>query len=131
MLRDAMRACPGVVAFVTCTNTLGGCLHLSSPPSLAATEGRRKVYQPTLSSEAGTGVGGLGGAAIHWLSLGNVAAVRKMLDAEGWGEVFVIGVGGVSDKEGWERMLSVGAGAVGVGTALGDQGVEVFKKILE
>lgn len=75
-------------------------------------------------------MGGLGGAAIHWLSLGNVATIRRMLSAEGMEGVAVIGVGGVADREGWERMLSVGAVAVGVGTALGDRGVRVFGDIL-
>lgn len=132
VLMDALKQHPRVVSFVTSTNTLGSSLHLSSPPSPSTVSGgARRLYQPTLSSEAGTGLGGLGGACIHWLSLGNVATIRRMLDAEETlRDVAVIGVGGVSDRDGWERMLSVGAVAVGVGTALGDRGVGVFGHIL-
>jgi dihydroorotate dehydrogenase (fumarate) len=116
------------ISFVTATNTLGSALHLSSPPSLAVD--KPPTYQPTLSSAAGTGIGGLAGEAIHYLSLGNVDTLRRGLDAVGLQDVVVIGVGGVGDTEGMRRMLSVGAGAVGVGTALGREGVDVFAKIL-
>jgi len=37
----------------------------------------------------------------------------------------------VSDAAGFARMRSVGAAAVGVGTAFGREGIEVFKKITE
>ena len=43
----------------------------------------------------------------------------------------IIGVGGVSDRAGFERMKSAGAAAVGVATALGVEGVDVFEKILK
>jgi dihydroorotate dehydrogenase (fumarate) len=132
VLLDALKEYPDVVSFVTSTNTLGSSLHLSSPPSLAVSEGgRRTVYQPTLSSETGTGIGGLGGACIHWLSLGNVATIRRLLNAEvGLRDIAIIGVGGVADRDSWERMLSVGAVAAAVGTALGDKRVGVFAEIL-
>jgi dihydroorotate dehydrogenase (fumarate) len=42
----------------------------------------------------------------------------------------IIGVGGVSDGAGYRRMRAVGAAAVGVGTALGREGVVVFSDIL-
>lgn len=124
VLLDALKQHPYVVSFITSTNTLGSALHVSPV-------GGGGTYQPTLASAAGTGIGGLGGACIHWLSLGNVATIRRMLDAEDTlRDVAVIGVGGVSDRDGWERMLSVGAVAVGVGTALGERGVGVFGQIL-
>ncbi|KAH8147174.1 uncharacterized protein LAJ45_08652 [Morchella importuna] len=129
VLIDALKQYPEAVSFITSTNTLGSSLHLSSPPSLAV--GRRTVYQPTLSSESGTGVGGLGGSCIHWLSLGNVATIRKLLNVEEeLKDISVIGVGGVADRGAWERMLSVGAAAVGVGTAVGCHGVGVFEMIV-
>ncbi|RPA99577.1 FMN-linked oxidoreductase [Choiromyces venosus 120613-1] len=130
VLLSALKAYPSLISFVTSTNTLGSSLHLSSPPSLAVSEGRRVVYQPTLSSPAGTGVGGLGGASIHWLSLGNVSTIRRMLNqVPELKDIAIIGVGGVSDRDGWERMLSVGAESVGVATALGKNGVGVFANI--
>lgn len=123
VLLAALKQHPRVVSFITSTNTLGSALHVSR------VEGGE--YRPTLASAAGTGIGGLGGACIHWLSLGNVATIRRMLDAEeALRDIVVIGVGGVADHDGWERMLSVGAVAVGVGTALGENGVGVFARIL-
>src|SRR5277367_662638 len=108
-----------VVDFVTATNTLGSSLVLN------------EECQPVLASEAGTGIGGLAGAALHPLALGNVATLRKVLDQrEETKEVFIIGVGGVSDHGGFERMRKSGAGAVAVATALGREGVGVFEKIL-
>ena len=108
-----------VVDFVTATNTLGSSLVLN------------EECQPVLASEAGTGIGGLAGAALHPLALGNVATLRKVLDQrEETKEVFIIGVGGVSDHGGFERMKKSGADAVAVATALGREGVGVFEKIL-
>ena len=60
-----------------------------------------------------------------------MATLRRMLDEhEALRGVEVIGVGGVSDRAGYERMRSVGAAAVGVATALGAGGVEIFGRIL-
>ncbi|CUS09965.1 unnamed protein product [Tuber aestivum] len=130
VLLSALGAHPSLVSFITSTNTLGSSLHLSPQPSLAVSGGGRAVYRPTLSSPAGTGIGGLGGASIHWLSLGNVSTIRRMLDrAQGLEDIAIIGVGGVGDGDGWQRMLSVGAEGVGVATALGENGVGVFAKI--
>lgn len=108
-----------VVDFVTATNTLGSSLVLN------------EECQPALASEAGTGIGGLAGLALHPLALGNVATLRRVLDrTEETKEVMIIGVGGVYDQGGFERMRQVGATAVAVATALGREGVGVFEKIL-
>lgn len=116
----ALRAVqPSPISFITTTNTLGSCLLLST------------TLKPVLNSEAGTGIGGLAGAALHPLALGNVQILRTMLNEhEELKHVSVIGVGGVSDQSGYRRMLAVGAEAVGVGTALGSEGLGVFRKIL-
>lgn len=107
-----------VVDFITCTNTLGSSLVLNSD------------LEPALASEAGTGIGGLAGAALHPLSLGNVATFRKLLDDHPDTEnILIIGVGGVEDKAGFDRMRKVGAEAVACATALGRYGVDVFEKI--
>lgn len=110
--------CP--ISFITATNTLGNCLVLDS------------LTTPALNSSNGTGIGGLAGSALHPLALGNVAMLRRMLDAhEALKGIDIIGVGGISDAAGYARMRGVGAAAVGVGTALGVEGVGVFEKILE
>lgn len=125
MVVDALRAAkssePGegsVIDFITATNTLGSSLLLDSNNN------------PVLNSEAGTGIGGLAGAALHPLALGNVAQLRTLLDAHPeTKDVVIIGVGGVEDKAGYERMRKVGAVAVGVASALGRYGVGIFEKI--
>ena len=78
----------------------------------------------------GSGVGGMAGAALHPLALGNVATLRRMLDqSPQTRHVAIIGVGGVDDYAGYRRMRSVGAQAVGMGTAYGRKGVAVFEEI--
>lgn len=107
-----------VIDFITCTNTLGSSLVLTD------------LLQPALASEAGTGVGGLAGAALHPLALGNVATFRKLLDENPLTEsVMIIGVGGVEDQGGFDRMRKVGAEAVACASALGRYGVGVFERI--
>jgi len=107
-----------VIDFITCTNTLGSSLVLND------------ALDPALASEAGTGVGGLAGAALHPLALGNVATFRKILDQHGDTEnIMIIGVGGVEDQAGFARMRKVGAEAVACATSLGRYGVGVFEKI--
>lgn len=104
--------CP--VSFLTSTNTLGSCLVMG------------ETVLP------GSGMGGMAGAPLHPLALGNVATLRRMLDEKtdaGLDRIQIIGVGGVSDAAGYRRMRSVGAAAVGVGTALGLKGVDVFGEI--
>ncbi|GAB7348546.1 hypothetical protein MBLNU459_g6939t1 [Dothideomycetes sp. NU459] len=110
------RLCP--IDFVTATNTLGSCLLL--------TDSR----VPALASASGEGIGGLAGAPLHPLALGNVKTLRAMLDQEeSLRSIDIIGIGGVGDKAGFDRMRSVGAKVVGVGTALGREGVDVFRGI--
>lgn len=122
-LMDALLAvseptCP--VDFITATNTLGSSL------VLAGTDG-----SPAVNSASGAGVGGMAGAALHPLALGNVKTIRNMLDAhEKLKQIDVIGVGGVGDHDGFLRMRSVGAKVVGLGTALGREGTSVFGRIL-
>ncbi|KAK0116539.1 dihydroorotate dehydrogenase [Cadophora gregata] len=110
--------CP--ISFITATNTLGSCLVLN------------QNLNPALGSATGAGIGGLAGDALHPIALGNVKTIRTLLDAstrEDVRRIAIIGVGGVRDKEGFSRMRAVGAEAVGVGTALGREGVGVFEGI--
>ncbi|KAI0186765.1 hypothetical protein EV127DRAFT_370544 [Xylaria flabelliformis] len=112
--------CP--LTFVTATNTLGSCLLVSESQS-----GSENTFSPVLP---GLGIGGLAGAPLHPLALGNVATLRRLLDEDATTRhVVVLGIGGVADKEGYGRMRCVGAAAVGVGTALGVRGLGVFGEI--
>ncbi|KAF2172310.1 hypothetical protein M409DRAFT_63034 [Zasmidium cellare ATCC 36951] len=109
----------GPVDFITATNTLGSCLILQDSDG-----------KPALDSASGEGIGGMAGAPLHPLSLGNVRTIRSMLDQhEKLRDIDIIGVGGVCDKTSFDRMRSVGASVMGVGTALGREGVQVFGKI--
>lgn len=111
--------CP--VDFITATNTLGSCLVLKDANGT-----------PALDSASGAGIGGMAGAPLHPLSLGNVKTIRSMLDQhENLKAIDIIGVGGVCDKASFDRMKSVGAKFMGVGTALGREGVAVFDKIIK
>jgi dihydroorotate dehydrogenase (fumarate) len=105
--------------FITATNTLGCSLVLN------------RNCVPLVSSEDGSGIGGMAGAPLHALSLGNVHIIRSILKShKALQHVQVIGVGGVNDGDGMRRMRSAGADFVGVGTALAMKGVKVFDEIL-
>ena len=118
------KTCP--ISFITSTNTLGNCLVLSE----AALPPNSPTAIPAINSSTGTGIGGLAGSALHSLALGNVATLRRMLDAhKELKHIEIIGVGGVSDAAGYKRMRGVGASAVAVGTALGVEGTGIFEKI--
>ena len=113
--------CP--VDFITATNTLGNCLVLEDTDAPSN-------YVPVVKSASGYGIGGVGGAAIHALSCGNVATLRKMLDQhDTLRHIELIGVGGVADYLGYDRMRSAGANVVAIGTAFGKEGTEIFHKI--
>ncbi|CZS90927.1 related to dihydroorotate dehydrogenase A [Rhynchosporium agropyri] len=110
--------CP--ISFISATNTLGSCVVLDEKNDAA------------LGSVNGSGIGGLAGDALHFIALGNVKTIRGLLDASKYEDVRkikIIGIGGVRDAAGYKRMMKVGASAVGVGTALGREGVAVFEKI--
>ncbi|KAF2108553.1 hypothetical protein BDV96DRAFT_587411 [Lophiotrema nucula] len=126
--------CP--VSFITATNTLGSSLLLTpqidSTPLSPGGSKAREVFHHTLNSANGTGIGGLAGAPLHPLALGNVYTIKGMLfQYKELEHIHIIGVGGVEDAEGFLRMRAVGAAAVGVGTALGRKGVNVFEEIGE
>jgi dihydroorotate dehydrogenase (fumarate) len=105
--------------FITATNTLGNCYI----PNIDGKD--------LLASADGSGIGGLAGAAIHPLTLGNVKILRTLLDKDPLlKSVEVIGIGGVSDAAGFKRMKAVGASIVGVGSALGLKGVGIFSSVL-
>ncbi|KAK4113535.1 FMN-linked oxidoreductase [Canariomyces notabilis] len=140
-------ACP--VSFLTATNTLGSCLVLagdeakakakvteSRQPKCDAGEEEEEERLSTLGHKAfalpGPGLGGMAGAPLHPLALGNVCTLRRMLDQRGEKlgcHVQLVGVGGVLDAQAYRRMRAVGADVVGVATGLGLKGVGVFGEI--
>lgn len=134
-LQDSVHAepehlpCP--ISFITATNTLGSSL-LLTPQLESSSDGQHphEVLHRTLESATGTGVGGLAGAPLHPLALGNVYTIKGLLfQHKGLESIQIIGVGGVEDAAGYKRMRAVGAAAVGVGTALGRKGVKIFEDI--
>ena len=93
--------CP--ISFITAVNTLGSSLVLS-PQDVG---GESKI-SPALNSANRSGIGGLAGAPLHPLALGNVRILREMLDKrEALKRIMVVGTGGVEDKSGFERMRHV------------------------
>lgn len=108
------------LSFLTATNTLGSCILLDS----LETSGGCQEALP------GDGIGGMAGPPLHPLALGNVATLRRRFDQDPrLAHLEIIGVGGVYNGEGYRRMRHVGARAVGIATALGRRGVEVFTTI--
>ena len=84
-----------------------------------------------INSADGQGIGGLAGAALHPLALGNVRMLRTLLSRhDRTRHIQIIGVGGVSDDAGVQRMLKAGADYVAIGTACGVMGVKVFEGLL-
>lgn len=121
--------CP--VDFITSTNTLGNCLVMSESDEVIAPTGQPGSYVPAIANAQDTGLGGVGGAVIHSLALGNVKTIRTMLNQHPQlRHIEIIGVGGVNDCATYNRFKSIGASAVAIGTALGKEGIDVFQKIL-
>ena len=123
--------CP--ISFITATNTLGSCLLFNDPAPPRPPEPHPKPPHPDFPAALpDTGIGGMAGAALHPLALGNVATLRRLLDerlpdALNCGRrVTLVGVGGVSDAAGYARMKAAGADFIGLATGLGLKGVGVF-----
>lgn len=114
-----------IISFLTATNTLGSCLAFSSSPL------ERDSNSLSLALPGPYGIGGMAGASLHPLALGNVATLRRLLDEEEdkLGHIKLIGIGGVLDGDGYRRMRAAGAGVVGIGTGLGLKGVGIFGEV--
>lgn len=110
------------LSFITATNTLGSCLVLDS---------NDEAPVAPVPSLPGAGIGGMAGAPLHPLALGNVATLRRMLDEHQGqlGHVRIVGVGGVLGDSGYSRMRAAGASAVALATGLGLKGVGIFGEI--
>lgn len=113
----SLKAAENPIAFLTSTNTIGNSL-LLDPESL----------NPVLEPVA---LGGLAGASLHPLALGNVYTLRKLLNEHNLQKIALIGVGGVADLAGYLRMRSAGADMVGIATGMLMKGLAVFKEITQ
>lgn len=71
--------------------------------------------------------GGLSGRAIKTIATRCVAEIYEATE----GKVPIIGTGGVYTGEDALELMLAGATLVGIGTAVGDRGADVFKKICE
>ncbi|EIW86356.1 FMN-linked oxidoreductase [Coniophora puteana RWD-64-598 SS2] len=130
--------CP--VAWLVCTNTVGNAVLFGEetcpPRADGSSATNTNTFSPspdeTAAAPPRSGPGGLGGAAIHALALGNVVAFRAALDAssvQSVRDVVVVGAGGVDGPEARRRMVSAGAGAVECASVLGWEGVGAFARI--
>lgn len=102
----------GIVAAITATN---------SYPNAYVTKGARGDAEPT------DRLVGLSGRALKPISLGVVKQLSQTLPPY----IDIIGCGGVSTAGDVEDYLAAGAKAVQVASALKDEGLSVFAKILE
>ncbi len=102
----------GIVHFVTATN---------SYPNATVTSGAQSSKAST-----NTELVGLAGRALKPISLGVVKQLRALLPKR----IAIIGVGGISTSTDVHDYLAAGASAVQIATALKDDGLDVFEKIL-
>ena len=96
--------------FVNCVNSIGNGMYI---------EDESVVIRPK------NGFGGIGGQYIKPTALANVHAFYQRLDPS----IQVIGTGGVySGRDAFEHILC-GASMVQIGTALHQQGVDIFERV--
>ncbi|MEX2209533.1 MAG: dihydroorotate oxidase [Patescibacteria group bacterium] len=100
------------VDFVVTINSIGNALVIDP-------EKEEKVIAPN------GGFGGLGGSYVKPTALANVHMFHRLLD----GKLPVIGAGGVASGTDVFEHLLAGASAVGVGTALVNEGPAVFMRL--
>lgn len=94
------------IAFVTCGNTIP------------------HGYVPGVIKANG-GYGGIGGAPCKPIALSNVRRLRVLLPSN----VTIIGCGGVSSAIDVQDYLQAGASLVQIGTALREEGLDVFQRV--
>lgn len=120
------------IAFLTSTNTLGGCVMFADQVSQKTTSASTAGVDAAPSMALPTTFGGLAGEPLHYLSLGNIMTLSSMLASSpipALHNVGIIGVGGVTTPAAYQRMRKAGAAAVACATALGINGVTVFERL--
>lgn len=97
--------------FINTVNSIGNALY---------------IEDETVTIKPKNGFGGLGGAYIKPTALANVHAFSQRLNAE----IAIIGTGGVRTGRDLFEHILCGASMVQVGTALHQEGVEIFARLL-
>lgn len=116
------------ISFLTATNTLGQGLVFSGQ-AVPTASAPLKSSDDTFALPGG--FGGLAGAALHQLALGNVYKLSSLLTEDKvLSTITIIGVGGVADLASIERYRLAGADAVACATAFGREGVDVFSTLV-
>ncbi|KAI5477138.1 uridine nucleosidase Urh1 [Pseudohyphozyma bogoriensis] len=123
------------ISFLTATNTLGQGVVFSD--QIFESDGRTIEVQNSREGAFETFAlpqvfGGLAGASLHQLALGNVYRLTTLLKTSSDPKVQkiqVIGAGGAYDVASVERFRKAGASAVGCATGLGREGVAVFARM--
>jgi len=100
------------VDFLATINSVGNTLIVDG-------ERQRKVIAPN------DGLGGLGGAYIKPIALSNVYQFNQLFETK----MPIIGVGGVQDGVDALEHILAGATAVGIGTALVNEGIGIFERV--
>jgi len=95
---------------ICAVNTLG-------PGLLIDVKSRKKIL--------GFGMGGVSGAALKPVALRTVYDIYEFVD------IPIIGTGGISTGDDAIQMLMAGASIVGIGTAVAERGVGVFRKVCD
>ena len=119
-------------AYLECTNTLGNSLFFAD--QVVSTAPSAQINGEASTFALPSPLGGLGGDAIHSLSLGNVFSFAQLLNAHpdpAVSRIVIIGAGGVSSPEGLERMKKAGAKVVACATLLGRVGIKGFEYLSE
>lgn len=120
-------------AYIACTNTLGNSLIFADQASTAvSTAGPAKPSSSDHPFALPTPLGGLAGAALHPLALGNVYSFSHALarhPSPAVQAIQIVGIGGVTDRAAVERMKAAGASVVGCATIFGRDGVRAFEML--
>lgn len=117
-------------AYIASTNTLGNSLLYADQVSNPSQAGDSSASGPPFALP--TPLGGLAGAALHSLALGNVYSFSRTLANQSSPVVRaikIVGIGGVTDRAAVERMKAAGASVVACATIFGREGVRAFEML--
>ena len=99
--------------FVCCTNSLSNGRVIDSKTE-------------TTVIKANAGLGGMSGRVLQPIALANVRQFRKLLNKN----IHIVGCGGITNGTDVFEYILAGADAVQIGTALQEEGVGIFSRLL-